>query len=796
MPSLSLCLIAKDEETFLPDCLRSVQGAVDQIIVCDTGSSDRSCEIAKAAGAEVVHHTWTGDFSAARNAALAAATGTHVLILDADERLMTGGATALRAAIEDPSWELGMLPLHNAQALDSDPAQVRSGGARRGEAIWLPRLFKRDAGLRWEGVVHESPLSWLRAKARVRLQVQAHILHLGAVPSLREARGKRARNIRLLQARSRAEPDNPQVWAYLAAELLQDAARPGASEAAWEALEHGWKAAHRLPPGPRPDLVQLITLRAHAQLAWDLEGALKTLEQAQSWGVSHPNFCLLGATALRQLPAPRKEEAARLLERALGWEGSLVQEAIPGARGWASAAQLAELRLELGELDAASEAITLALSERPDEARALLARAELCVRQGQGAQALTAVEGLLDLGRPDPWVIAAEACVLLGELNDMAALLRRALQLRDAGYVNPARHEGLLALCAEAALYEGRPRPGPGVAGALGALAARVPEMEPGPTHPEGVERIALNLVRCGQPQLLDACFGPRAEALLPGVGARVTQALRAQGIELEDDGEPEFVFIGGAGRSGTTLFRAMLGAHPGVHCGPELKLVPVLCTLREQWQASMGADLAAAGVGEEVLDAAVRAFVSQLLSGSAPGRTRVAEKTPHNLLHMAYLGRLYPRARFIHLVRDGRAVAASLLRQHWVDPTTGGALWYCKDPEGASRYWVEVVAAIRQQAHTVPGRYLELRYEDLVTEPRAAMRRVLAFLGEPWSEAVLRHEESAVLLSEREASSEAVRAPVHLEAVARWRGQLSQGDLDRMDQRTSAMLERLGYAV
>ena len=791
MPSLSLCLIAKDEEQFLSDCLSSVQGIVDEIVVCDTGSQDRTREIARAAGAVLVEHPWSGDFSAARNAALQAASGSHVLILDADERLMAGAEAVLRGALEQ-DWDLAMLPLHNAVSLDSVPEEVRSGRARRGESVLLPRLFRRSADLRWEGVIHESPTSWLKRKARRVIELDVHILHLGAVPELRVARGKRARNIQLLEQRSLDEANNPQVWAYLAGEYLHE----GRVDDARAAIDEGWQAALKLKAKARPDLVQLITLRAHIQLGEDLEGVEETMEQARLWGVRHPNFCLLQATALRQLDDPQTLRAVELLEQALRWKGSLKQEPIPGARGWASATQLAELRLSLGELDSANEAITLALKERPDLEQARLAQGELFVRRGAGAEALQAVESLLTMERPDPWVIAAAACSLLGEVADMDALLRRALQLRERGFVNPERRKLLDSLLLEAALYRGQPRPGDGVAGAMGALAARVPAFDEGPLLPEGAGRIALNLVRAGQPELLESFFEPRAKAMLPGMAERITHALSAQGIEIQDDSEPEFVFIGGAGRSGTTLFRAMLGAHPGVHCGPELKLVPTICTLREQWQRTMGPDLAAAGVGEEVLDNAVRAFVSQLLLGSSPAGMRVAEKTPHNLLHMAMLGRLYPRARFVHILRDGRAVAASLVRQRWVDPATGEPIWYCKDLEGASRYWVEVVASVRQQAAQVPGRYMELRYEDLVQEPRSTMRQVLAFLGEPWSERVLRHQESDVVLSEREASSDAVKAPVNLRALNRWRGQLSDVELRQMDARADALLERLGYAV
>src|SRR5205823_1109121 len=82
---LSVCLIVKNEERFLAQSLKSVREIAQQIVVVDTGSTDRTVEIAKEFGAEVHSFTWCDDFSAARNVALEHATGDWVLALDADE---------------------------------------------------------------------------------------------------------------------------------------------------------------------------------------------------------------------------------------------------------------------------------------------------------------------------------------------------------------------------------------------------------------------------------------------------------------------------------------------------------------------------------------------------------------------------------------------------------------------------------------------------------------------------------------------------------------------------------------
>ena len=92
-------MIVKNEEKHLVRCLRSVRDVVDEMIIVDTGSTDKTIDIAKVFGAKVFDFPWTGDFSAARNHSLAQATGDWILILDADEVISSRDFDELKALI-------------------------------------------------------------------------------------------------------------------------------------------------------------------------------------------------------------------------------------------------------------------------------------------------------------------------------------------------------------------------------------------------------------------------------------------------------------------------------------------------------------------------------------------------------------------------------------------------------------------------------------------------------------------------------------------------------------------------
>ncbi|MDI6793453.1 MAG: glycosyltransferase [bacterium] len=141
-PTISLCMIVRDEESQLPRCLASIKDLVNEIIVVDTGSKDKTMEIARAFGARVYEHPWQNDFSAARNISLSYAQSDWVLILDADEELEK----------EDISKIRPILMAHKCEGLTFAVYSQLPGSARsKHNSI---RLFKTHKGFHYQGIVH------------------------------------------------------------------------------------------------------------------------------------------------------------------------------------------------------------------------------------------------------------------------------------------------------------------------------------------------------------------------------------------------------------------------------------------------------------------------------------------------------------------------------------------------------------------------------------------------------------------------------------------------------------------
>ncbi len=205
-PTIALVMIVRNEETNLSACLESARDAVDEIVIVDTGSTDRTVEIARRYTGQVYHYPWRGDFSAARNYALDRAKSRWVLSLDADEELDTTGGD-LRTLVNAPGGrEAFFLPLHSR---GPEPG----GDFSR---FLVLRLFRNKAEYRFQGRIHEQVT--VRRPEAVSIAGAPVIWHKPL--SAKERNRKRGRNLALLRRALSADPANPFLQYYLGVEWL------------------------------------------------------------------------------------------------------------------------------------------------------------------------------------------------------------------------------------------------------------------------------------------------------------------------------------------------------------------------------------------------------------------------------------------------------------------------------------------------------------------------------------------------------------------------------------------------
>lgn len=193
---ISLCMIMRDEEEHLARCLDSVRDVVDEIVIVDTGSVDRSVEIAEGYGARILREEWRDDFAAPRNTALDAATGDWVLVLDADEELIDG--RALRDLVEQPGVEGYSL------------REVNYVGEERGvDAVVMSafRLFRNRPDYRYSGALHEQVMTKVTESGRGTTPfVGVEIHHYGYLDGATQAKQKLERNMAIVMDEVRRRP--------------------------------------------------------------------------------------------------------------------------------------------------------------------------------------------------------------------------------------------------------------------------------------------------------------------------------------------------------------------------------------------------------------------------------------------------------------------------------------------------------------------------------------------------------------------------------------------------------------
>ncbi len=203
MPTISLCMIVKNEERVLDDCLQSVKPYVDEIIIVDTGSTDRTVEIAQSHNARVFHFPWCDSFSAARNESLEHATGDWIFWMDADDTLPAECGERLHdlVALAQAHTTGFLMQVH------IPPAPGESGFT----VVDHVKLFRNRPELRFEGRIHEQILESIHRSGGSVERSDLYVVHSGYDYSPKGQQLKRERDLLLLAKDLEERPDHPFV---------------------------------------------------------------------------------------------------------------------------------------------------------------------------------------------------------------------------------------------------------------------------------------------------------------------------------------------------------------------------------------------------------------------------------------------------------------------------------------------------------------------------------------------------------------------------------------------------------
>jgi len=415
-PRLSVCMIVKDEEEFILQAVKSVKDLAHQVVVVDTGSTDRTVALAESLGAEVHHFEWNDNFSDARNFSLEHATGDWVLILDADEILDPEGNADLARDLQSEN-QLGFrIPLANFErAEDNQLVQTVDG------VTYVPRLFRNAPGLYFVGIVHEQIYSSILVRqghwgmdsgiGRTRL------LHFGYDPTVKASRNKVKRNLRQLDRAVEEMPDEPALLMNYALDLFND----GRIDEALTQHRHAMEVlaqheAQNVMPEVRERLVSMFCFHLLQAENYEELVSVANSQLAQDCGPTASIHYVAGLGLVKQ---GRHAEAIPELRACIEKSGETTfTPRFRGVEGHGPYHLLADSLAETGDLESAVEAFRKALEISPDAAGVRHGLGTLLVKNNRGEEAVQLLFEAIeqDVMTPSLWSLGCN--IVNGHMDD------------------------------------------------------------------------------------------------------------------------------------------------------------------------------------------------------------------------------------------------------------------------------------------------------------------------------------------------------------------------------------------
>jgi glycosyltransferase involved in cell wall biosynthesis len=441
---ISCCMIVKNEEAFLDQCLKSVKDYVDEIIIVDTGSSDSTVEIAERFTDRIYFHPWEGSFSKARNQALSYATCGWILQIDGDEELIQGSGEKLRETVRNAG---------DADAFHVNIISPYSNGAKTARHNF-ERLFRNNSVIHYEGIVHNRVTGQTKVK-----DSKIEMIHYGYNVDEKKAQEKFIRTSDLLKKQIEEDFNDPMPHHYLGVSYLSRGMNEDAAKESTIAIQ--------LAEQQKNDHPLYLWARHNAAIAFFRMGALDKAELHSQEAIqkypehldSHYTLTMLagekkqwkdvlshGSEFIRLLDLFEKNpERAGLVINATMSEGPSVHLLIGHAwnalgnstemeKEYKLAASIAEDTWQVwwnagsfhldrtGNLDLAKKYLAMAIEEAPERQEVLYSSAKLNKELGLFQEERKCLEKLFDLGNRGTMVLNRLALLIIESREDDNAL--------------------------------------------------------------------------------------------------------------------------------------------------------------------------------------------------------------------------------------------------------------------------------------------------------------------------------------------------------------------------------------
>jgi tetratricopeptide (TPR) repeat protein len=389
-PSISVCMIVKDEERFIANCLKSIKDIADEIIIIDTGSQDNTINIAKRYTDRIYFHPWKDNYSEARNHYFEYATGDWIFQVDADEELLREDIPALLKAVKYPDIDLIMVQI--VSFLDKGKSQSSNN---------LGRLFRNNGVIHYEGRIHEKLVGY---KKPVIFPVR--LSHYGYDLDEDSSKNKFDKRISLLKMDIDDDPDNPIAYHYLSCCYISRNLFHETLNTSLKAIELSEKKNNKDPV--------FLWSRYNAALAYyNLQDYINAESMALSAIAENKyhldSFFILTVIYLEQSKWSEAlkcgSEYSFLLKKIRNQPdefGTIVFNTLN--ESWLVMIWMAIASLKTGDSKDSETYIKSTLSQAPDRFNALKTIGQYCYRKGLSPEAHKYLKLAFDLNKEDPVV--------------------------------------------------------------------------------------------------------------------------------------------------------------------------------------------------------------------------------------------------------------------------------------------------------------------------------------------------------------------------------------------------------